>query len=149
MDALNQLDLFSDADHGDYDVAVANLVAASGLPGAEGLDVENALAWLDGAARRIYSETRRHAYQFHDRPAEFEHSAALFSMMVMATVLRQDFGVRYNPARVRDPKFQDPNCLDPDFSDSRDLFIHGLIDGPGGTCGSMPLLYAAIGRRLG
>src|SRR5262249_32550659 len=39
--------------------------------------------------------------------------------------------------------------LDPDFRDSRDLFIHGMIDGPGGTCSSMPVLYVAVGRRLG
>ena len=46
-------------------------------------------------------------------------------------------------------KFQDPNCFDPDFSDSRDLFIHGLVYGPGGTCIRCPSLYAAVGRRLG
>ncbi len=50
---------------------------------------------------------------------------------------------------VRDPTFQDPKCIDPDFRDSRDLFIHGIIDGPGGTCASMPVLYVAVGRRLG
>jgi len=57
--------------------------------------------------------------------------------------------VRYNPARVRDPTFQDPKCIEPDFRESRDLFIHGIIDGPGGTCASMPVLYVAVGRRLG
>ena len=57
--------------------------------------------------------------------------------------------MRYNPARIRDTKFQDPKCFDPDFRDSRDLFIHGMIDGPGGTCASMPVMYVALGRRLG
>ena len=45
-------------------------------------------------------------------------------------------------------KFEDPKCFYPDFRDSRDLFIHGLIDGPGGTCASMPVMYVAVGRRL-
>jgi hypothetical protein len=58
-------------------------------------------------------------------------------------------GAKYNPRRVTDTKFQDPKCFNPDFSDSRDLFIHGIIDGDGGTCSSMPVLYVAVGRRLG
>lgn len=36
-----------------------------------------------------------------------------------------------------------------DFTRSQDLFINGLLDGTGGTCTSMPVLYVAIGRRLG
>jgi hypothetical protein len=68
----------------------------------------------------------------------------------MLQVLQEEFGVKYNPARIRDSSFQDPKCFDPDFKDSRDLFIHGIIDGPGGTCASMPVLYVAVGRpRLG
>jgi hypothetical protein len=36
------------------------------------------------------------------------------------------------------------------FADSRDVFLHGLL-GPRrmGTCSSMPVLYVALGRRLG
>ena len=45
-------------------------------------------------------------------------------------------------------------------ADSRDLFLHGLLrpalnpqpstlNLPRGTCSSMPVLYIAIGRRLG
>ena len=38
----------------------------------------------------------------------------------------------------------------PDFRNSKDSFLHGMIDSDnGGTCASMPVLYAAIGRRLG
>ncbi len=149
MGDLERMHLCPDARHGDYDIAAANLAAAVGLRGAEDVDVESALAWLDHAAKRSHFETSRHSYQFRDRPQEFGNSAAYFCMLAMVTVLRQEFGVRYNPARVRDPKFQDPYCIDPDFSDSRDLFIHGMIGGPGGTCASMPVLYVAVGRRLG
>jgi hypothetical protein len=43
------------------------------------------------------------------------------------------------------------------FNDSRVAFIHGMIpmsgqttaDTPGGTCASLPVLYVAVGRRLG
>jgi Transglutaminase-like superfamily len=58
---------------------------------------------------------------------------------MMVTVLQQDFGIRYNPERIRNP----------DFRDAGDLFIHGLLGENGGTCASMPVLYAAVGRRLG
>ena len=68
----------------------------------------------------------------------------------MVTVLQQDFHVRYNPERIQGP----------DFRDSRDLFLHGLLGSsfnsqpstlnlPHGTCVSMPVLYVAVGRRLG
>jgi hypothetical protein len=29
------------------------------------------------------------------------------------------------------------------------LFLHGLTQGRGGTCLSMPVAYVAVGRRLG
>ncbi|HLW64211.1 MAG TPA: hypothetical protein VKS79_02755 [Gemmataceae bacterium] len=135
--------------HDDYDVAQGNLLAAHGLPGAEGRNFLNDLDWIDHVAKTVRIETLRHSYQFRDNPSAFENCPAYFCMLVLATVMYQQFGVRYNPARIRDPKFQDPYCLDPDFSDSRDLFIHGMIGGPGGTCASMPVLKAAVGRRLG
>ncbi len=42
-------------------------------------------------------------------------------------------------------------CLqDPvDWSDSRTRYIHSVLTGFGGTCASLPVLYVAIGRRLG
>ncbi len=58
---------------------------------------------------------------------------------MMITVLQQDCGVRYNPDRI----------YDPDFTDARDQFIHGVTSGDGGTCASMPVVYIAIGRQLG
>lgn len=67
----------------------------------------------------------------------------------MITVLQRDLGCIYNPARITDSNFQDPNAVNPDFSDSRDLFIHGILFGDGGTCASMPVLYVAVGRALG
>jgi len=54
--------------------------------------------------------------------------------------LQQDFRVSYNPERIQSP----------DFSDASDLFLNGLLTGKRqGTCVSMPVLYVAVGRRLG
>lgn len=140
----------SAAEHlGQFDVGSLNMVCASGLPGAETLEIGPMLDWLDSAARQVDFETRRHWYRFRDSPATYLNSPGYFCCYFLLQVLQEDFGVRYNPARVRDAKFQDPRYIDPDFRDSRDLFIHGIIDGPGGTCASMPVLYVAVGRRLG
>lgn len=130
------------------DIAALNLLCASELPHAEKLNYQKLANWLDEAARRVDFETRRHWYRFLESPATYNNSPGYFCCYFLLQVLQEDFGVKYNPARVRDPSFQDPKCLEPDFRDSRDLFIHGIIDGPGGTCASMPVLYVAIGRRL-
>ena len=77
---------------------------------------------------------------FHRSGARFENSPGKFRMMALVTVLQRDLGVRDDPACQ-----EGPYCaLDP-----RTLFIHGLLDGHGGTCVTMPVLYVAIGRRLG
>ena len=131
------------------DIAALNLMCASGLRCADNLDAGQLLDWLDEAAHHVELETRRHWYRFHDSPGTYNNSPGYFCCYFLLQALQEDLGVKYNPARVRDPSFQDPKCLEPDFSDSRDLFIHGIIDGPGGTCASMPVLYVAVGRRLG
>lgn len=68
--------------------------------------------------------------------------------VMMAVVLTEDFQVRYNPARAASPEQTSPR--DSFFADSRDVFLHGLL-GPDrhGTCSSLPVLYVALGRRLG
>ncbi|MFQ5731502.1 MAG: transglutaminase family protein [Planctomycetaceae bacterium] len=133
----------------DYDVAEWNLRLAKSLPAAEDLDVSALLDKIDRWAELVRQATERQYYTFIESPSQYESSQGYFCVLVLITVLERDLGVRYNPARVRDQTFQDPHCIDPDVSDSRDMFIHGILDGPGGTCSSMPVLYTAVGRRLG
>jgi hypothetical protein len=52
------------------------------------------------------------------------------------TVVGQDFGVSYDTEAVA-------------FDDPEDLFVHGVIDRKRGTCVSLPVLYMALGYRLG
>jgi hypothetical protein len=129
------------------EIASQNLVCAKGLPGAEGLDIASCLRTLDAWAERVRSETDRHLYRFRNNPAEYGYSEGYFRMLMVAVILYEDFGVRYNPARISSPNAPGDWGF---FADSRDLFLHGLL-GPTrtGTCSSMPVLYAAIGRRLG
>lgn len=128
------------------DIALSNLLCASDLPGSEHAQHGFITTQIDRWAMLVATETTRHAYRVTDpRYAQhYRHSYAYLCAEMMLQTLQEDCGVRYNADRVRDP----------DFSDSRDQFLHGLvgrspIEIRGGTCVSMPVLYAAVGRRLG
>ena len=122
------------------DIAELNLKLARGLPGSEDLDVEQCLARLDTWSRLVAAKTDRCLPMFPSLAGGVRRFPAKFRMMALVTVLQRDLGVRYDPACQ-----EGPYCaLDP-----RTLFIHGLLDGQGGTCVTMPVLYVAIGRRLG
>lgn len=126
------------------DVAEMNLLCAQGLEGAEELDVGGCLRRLDEWAVLIRSETERHHYQYVGNPSKFRNMEGYYKMMVMLTVLYQDLGTRYNGERSND------ESAGSFFADSRDLFIHGLLSGNRtGTCSSIPVLVAALSRRLG
>ena len=131
------------------DVAALNLMCAGGLPHADSIDIPKLLDWFEKAAEQVEYETRRHWYRFLESPDKYRNSPGYFCCYYLLQVLQEDFGVRYNPARIVDEDFQNPRCLNPDFKESRDLFVHGIIDGPGGTCASVPVIYVAVGRRLG
>lgn len=134
---------------GEVDIAEMNLLCATGLPGAEKLDIDHALATLDQWAKRVAFETDRHLYRVTDsRYADAYHrSEAYFRAYFLLQVLAQDLGVKYDMTAVGNFSYKD----------SRVAFLHGMIpmsgqtfaDTPGGTCASMPVLYVAVGRRLG
>ena len=122
------------------DIGLMNLLCTERLPGSEKVEIPAALAELDRWAARVKSETERYLHQYHRNPAEFDNSESQFRIITMITVLQLDLGVKYNLKKLQSP----------DFKDSRDLFIHGLLGyGDGGTCVSMPALYAAVAHRLG
>jgi hypothetical protein len=122
------------------DVAEVNLACAVGLPGSEQMDVPGCLRTLNRWAMQVRRETDRLYYQFQRSPDAFENSRAYFRMMVLVTVLQRDLGVSYNPDRIDD---------EGEWPDARDRFVHGVIQGKGGTCTSLPVVYVAVGRRLG
>jgi hypothetical protein len=133
----------------DVDIAEMNLLCAVGLPGAEKLDIDHALATLDQWAQRVKFETERHLYRAHDPKwaDHYRHSEAYLRAEFLVQVLYEDLGVRYNLAAKNNF----------DFDDSRVAFLHGMIpakgqtvaDTQGGTCVSMPVMITAVGRRLG
>lgn len=142
LPSLGDLYSMSDEQLEALDIAVLNLRCAEGLPGAEKLDIQKCRRQLDEWAGKVRFETERHLYRVHDpRYADhYRNSEAYLRASMMLQVLQEDCGVHYNHDRIRDI----------DFTNSQDLFIHGIIGSEnGGTCVSMPVLYTTIGRRLG
>ena len=124
------------------DIAELNLLCATGLPGGENIDISRCLRKLDEWATKVRADTERHLYRAHDPKwaDHYKHSENWLRAEFLAQVLQEDCGVHYNMERMRNI----------DFTKSKDLFIHGMIDDTnGGTCTSMPVLYVAVGRRLG
>lgn len=128
-----------DAELGRIDLARKNLACAAGLPGAEGMDPDHCLRQID-AMTRLVGETTDHYYHgFLANPGKYRNSEGYFKAIVMVTVLQRDCGVRYNPAKI-----------DADVPlDTPDAFLFGITQGEGGTCGTLPVLYTAVARRLG
>jgi hypothetical protein len=146
---VEQLLAMPPADLEKLDIALIDLVCAQGLRGSELLDIKQCLKTLDGWAEQVKWETQRHAYRYNEHPEEHKHSLGRYRMNMLGAILVQDLGIHYNPDR----RFELDQGKPPTMAwntDSRDIFIHGLLTGKhAGTCSSMPVLYVAIGRRLG
>jgi hypothetical protein len=128
----------SEEELGKRDIAEVNLAAAFDLPRAGALDVARLCKTVDRWADLVALAADNGFRTFRRRYAEYSDDQ--FRMLVLVTVLQRNLGVRYNLS------FNEGVY---DASDSRNLFIHGLLTGHGGTCATMPVLYTAVGRRLG
>lgn len=132
------------------DVERMNLICAEGLRGAEDLNLNRCLAILDSWTRHVESETKRNYHRFQENPKEYDNSEAYYRMIMLATVLQQDFGAHYSPDRAA-PQLRgewEPN--DKFYGNSKDVFIHGLLGTNNvGTCSSLPVLFVVVAQRLG
>ena len=133
---------------GRFDIGLMNLLCAESLPGYDGGDARQWLATLDAWSEQVRRETERALPEFRRHPEAYHHSETYFRALCLVTVLQQDLGVQYNPARIASPDAPEPDQVF--FADSQDLFLHGML-GPRrlGTCISLPVLHVAVGRRLG
>ena len=131
-------DLFAmdDAALDRMDPLEVDLAVARTIPGCESLDVAAYKKTVDQWAEHVRAETERHLYKFHEKPGDYKNSPAYFKSLLLTTIVGQDYKVGYDVQAVA-------------FDDPRDLFVHGVIDQRRGTCVSLPVLYMAIGHRLG
>jgi hypothetical protein len=116
-----------------------NLACAHGLPGARHLDAALCSKKIAELTAIVDRETQRQMGRFLANPEQYRNSEAYFRILVLITVLQRDCGIRYNRAMIA------PNAA---FSEE-DSFIFGIFQGQGGTCATLPVLYAAVGRNLG
>jgi hypothetical protein len=125
-----------------HDIAAVNLACAAGLPGAERIDVPWCLGWLDRATELVRRWTAAGLDEFfRPSPAEYKHSEAYFRVLGMTSVLQRHCGVKYDPSKIG---------AGPDVPfELHEQFVHGVMQGAGGTCATLPVVYASIGRRLG
>lgn len=156
-DSLDELLSLPSEQLAKVDVARMNLLCATGLPGAEALSeatINRYLARLDEWAAKVKFETERHLYRltdprYKDHAEHYKHSEARFRAEWLVTVLQRDIGVHYHDGFV--PADQSV----PPVRTSKEHFIHGLLENEdprksfGGNCVSLPVVYAAVGRRLG
>jgi hypothetical protein len=146
---LPELLSFSATELGGVDIGIVNLICGMGLPWSDIINTELPLAELDRMDNQVKAETDRHYRKFQRKPKDFNNSEAYFRMLCLVTVLQQDFGVAYSPHRAK----PSDGPIEPNetfFADSRDIFLHGLLGAERtGTCASLPVLYIAVGRRLG
>ncbi len=124
---------------GRQDIVEVHLACAMGLPGSEKIDVGLCRFKLDYWTRRVEAHTNKMLPQFRRKRYEYNNSVAYFRILCLITVLQRDLGVHYNPDKIpEDAVF-----------DLEDTFLHGIIRNGAGTCATLPVLYAAVGRRLG
>ncbi len=138
--SLARLAQMTESDIAKIDIARLNLFCAAGLPGTDGIDPDLCIRKLDSWTEYVNQNTKRWWPDYLRAPRKGEDSPGKFRMLSMLSLLQTQLGVRYNMPFTEG---------DYDGRDSRNLFLHGLLTGCGGTCVTMPALYLAIGRRLG
>ncbi len=125
------------------DVADSNLRCAAGLPESEKIDHAFCLRRLDDCATIVKRSTdAAYPQYFLPDPGHYQHSEAFFRAVSLVITLQRHGGIRYDPKKIG----ARPN----EAFDFEEQFVHGVLQsGKGGTCATIPVVYAAVGRRLG
>jgi hypothetical protein len=132
--------LLTESERARQDIAAVNLACAAHLPGGPtATETEECLKRLDEYAAVAREYTLCCFPQFTRKPGDYRHSLPYFRTLCLVTAVWQKCGIRYNMAKV-------PEEVP---LDAADVFIHGPLLGKGGTCASLPVVYSAVGRRLG
>jgi hypothetical protein len=140
------------------DLAEMNLLCASGLPGTKSFDLSAGIKALDEWARIVEREIARNRHRFVENPAEYDHSENLFKMVILILTVQQDLKVHYDAAMMG--AAAKPNATKQEierdladesyFKNAASIFLTGILsDARTGTCASLPVLYTALGRKLG
>ncbi len=130
------------------DIARMNLLCATGLPNSDNIEIRGYLATIDRWAELVKKAEEKYLPTFYRNPAKYENSLSKFKAITLVLTFEEDLKCGYNMELVRSGAMQDLKSTR-FFKDSRDLFLHGLIERQKGTCTSLPFLVVALGRRCG
>jgi hypothetical protein len=132
------------------DIALLNLMVTPGLPADQGKKdkiIAAHLKTLDHWAKTVADQTWKNLHRYHANPQEHK-SEAEWRLAMMCSILGQDFKLRYNPRLTSTERQNASN--EEFFADPHSVFLTGCLgDSRIGTCASLPVLYVAIGRRIG
>lgn len=137
------------------DIALVNLVCAAGLPGTDDLDIPQCLAKIDEWTELVRQETIRGFPRYRANPNPNKGSEAVYQLWAVMYHLRFGLGLKHHMFASQDG---DPDAVPrrvtggpyKSFADADTVFLHGLLSPRRmGSCSSLPVLYAAVGRRLG
>lgn len=118
-----------------------NLAVARGCPGLGNLEVAPHAAELDRWAHELRRLLPGAEEEFRRSPTDWKDDIHFFHLGLLCWFIDEVLHIRYRDDQ-RDMEFV---C----YTDSRDLFLHGLIETRLGTCATMPTLHAALAWRLG
>jgi hypothetical protein len=137
------------------DIARMNLLCATGLRGAENLDIPACLDKIDLWTDEVRGFTEQNFLQF--KPKTPRDTAGFLSCWSLVKLLRHNKGLEHLLCPP-DLKFGE-KCIvlgtaeagpDSTYYSSDAVFIHGLLgERKLGICTTFPVLFAAVGRRLG
>ncbi|RCS54519.1 hypothetical protein DTL42_05100 [Bremerella cremea] len=109
-----------------YDIAEMNLRCAVDLPGMKNelvkLGIDKINEWTD----RVENFTKTAQKRLRGKRRHF--TEAQFCVVAMIECLQRHIGIKFNFGFMKGEY---------DASDSRNLFIHGVLTGFGGTCASL------------
>lgn len=130
------------------DTAVLNLLCSEGLPGTEHLNINKVLNTINQWTDMVKSKTDKSLSIFYRSPETYRNSIAYFKILVLVTVLEKKLNIRYNPDLISKPSIEDAKKTN-FFYHPKNVFLYGVVEHQMGSCASLPILIASVGRRLG
>jgi hypothetical protein len=156
--AFNRLLAMCDEELAQQDIAVVNLLCATDLPSADPLDIPQCLRQLDEWAEYARQETINGYPRFQQNPDPNKGSENVFRLWALMHAIRIKSGLeakfmsgdQIEGFEIIDTSMEPTGGPHKNRINSQVGFIHGLLSPRClGCCASNPVLFAAIGRRLG
>jgi hypothetical protein len=134
------------------DIAWLNLACSPEITDAESSITDSAamsarLNTLKMWSTQIAELTTRNYHRYTENPGEYKNEAE-WRLAMMRTIIGQDFRVKYDETLSTSTVQTSSNREF--FANPQPIFLTGCLDEKRtGTCASLPVLYVAVGRRMG